>query len=251
MKFKRAKAGIRQFPVVRVELLESRVLYSADVLSGLGINLPSAADDLDKDHDWSPLGEQGTVLPVGESRSVGFETVALNNSPQLAETILADSDGLLADDGTQLVKELIFIDARTPDYESMVNDLRANRPDTEIEIVIIDSDEDGIDKISATLASVDSVTAMHIISFGNGSAVQLGSVILDDAVLNARGDELLLWSGELSEDADILIYGCNLASTEAGVALIDNIAMLTDADVAASDDHTCLLYTSPSPRDRG
>ena len=215
MKFKRVKAGIRQSPVVRVELLEPRVLYSADVVSGLGINLPS--DDLDKDHDWSPTGEQGSVLPVAESRSVDFETsnllpvaetgsvdfetdhllpldesVALQNSPQLEEAIPAESEKLLANDETQLVKELVFIDARTPDYQIMVDDLRANRLDTEFEIVIIDSNEDGIDKISTTLAGVDSVTAVHIISFGSGSAVQLGSVILDEAVLNERGDELSL-----------------------------------------------------------
>jgi len=35
-----------------------------------------------------------------------------------------------------------------------------------------------------------------------------------------------------------LIYGCNLAATEDGVRLVNNIASLTNADVAASDDIT-------------
>ena len=136
------------------------------------------------------------------------------------------------------IKELVFIDSRTPDYQAMVDDLRANRPDTEFELIIIGAEEDGIDKISSTLASVDPVAAIHIISHGSGGAVQLGSVILNNDVINERGDELLEWSDELTDDADILIYGCNLAATDEGVALVDNIALLTDADVAASDDTT-------------
>ena len=252
MKFKRIRANPRKSPAVHIESLESRVLYSADVF-GLGLNLPTAADDQTSDHDWPPHGGQQTVLPVAEPIAIDLKrTVSvaeldageLNNSSPLESASQEDefdseiSENLTGADNHAGFKELIFIDSRTPDFQVMVDDLRANRPDTEFELVIIDSNEDGIEKISATLASVDPVSAIHIISHGNGGAVQLGSVILNEAVLNERGDELLDWSDELSDDADILIYGCNLAATEEGVSLIENIALLTDADVAASDDTT-------------
>ena len=253
MKFKRVRANLRKSPVVRVESLESRVLYSADVFSGLGIDQPTTADELTSDHDWPPHGGQQTVLPVAESPSIDFKrtiavaepaTVALDNTPHpdsasgMDELDSEISENPISTDNPQSFKELVFIDSRTPDYQAMVDDLRANRPDTEFELIIIDSDEDGIDKISSTLASVDPVAAIHIISHGSGGAVQLGSVILNNDVINERGDELLEWSDELTDDADILIYGCNLAATDEGVALVDNIALLTDADVAASDDTT-------------
>ncbi len=48
----------------------------------------------------------------------------------------------------------------------------------------------------------------------------------------------VLSSLALREDADILIYGCNLAAGEAGLQLIDELADLTGADVAASTDLT-------------
>ena len=42
----------------------------------------------------------------------------------------------------------------------------------------------------------------------------------------------------LSADGDILFYGCNIAADESGEILIKQIAEITDADVAASDDVT-------------
>ena len=42
----------------------------------------------------------------------------------------------------------------------------------------------------------------------------------------------------LGEEGDLLIYGCNLAATEAGKELVDRLSALTQADVAASTDLT-------------
>ncbi len=46
------------------------------------------------------------------------------------------------------------------------------------------------------------------------------------------------WGRALSADADILIYGCDVAQQRSGKALIDALARLTGADVAASEDLT-------------
>ena len=42
----------------------------------------------------------------------------------------------------------------------------------------------------------------------------------------------------MAADADLLIYGCDVASSESGTDLIDSLGLLTGADVAASDDIT-------------
>ena len=42
----------------------------------------------------------------------------------------------------------------------------------------------------------------------------------------------------LTEDGDILFYGCNVTSTEGGKTLISKISEVTKADIAASDDVT-------------
>ena len=51
-------------------------------------------------------------------------------------------------------------------------------------------------------------------------------------------DEIASWSGALTDDADLLFYGCNLAESSEGEAFISSISALTGADVAASDDST-------------
>ena len=46
------------------------------------------------------------------------------------------------------------------------------------------------------------------------------------------------WGRALTRDADILIYGCDVAGSDEGVQLVRDLAVLTGADVAASDDLT-------------
>ncbi len=50
--------------------------------------------------------------------------------------------------------------------------------------------------------------------------------------------ELKLWSNLLTADADILLYGCNVAENAEGKTFVNSLAQLTGADVAASDDLT-------------
>ena len=62
--------------------------------------------------------------------------------------------------------------------------------------------------------------------------------MLDLQTLVQRAAEIESWSHALTADADLLIYGCDIAATQAGEALVSGLAALTGADVAASDDTT-------------
>ncbi|XPM55095.2 MAG: DUF4347 domain-containing protein [Leptolyngbya sp. IPPAS B-1204] len=52
--------------------------------------------------------------------------------------------------------------------------------------------------------------------------------------------ELQAWSKALTADADILLYGCNVAENASGKTFVNSLSQLTGADVAASDDLTGL-----------
>ena len=156
-----------------------------------------------------------------------------------SEIVAFDSPGQLAVlDETVSTDELVFIDVRTPDYLDLVDDLERSNPDIVFEYVLLDSDEDGLKKITDTLMQYESITSVHIVSHGSDGEVQLGAVTLNDKLLATRGDEVSLWSNHLSQDADILFYGCDLAATIDGMALVDDIASLSGADIASSDDVT-------------
>ena len=79
---------------------------------------------------------------------------------------------------------------------------------------------------------------MHILSHGEAGAIDLGGTTLDSDTLAANADLVQSWGSALTDSADIMIYGCNLAANAAGQALVDSLAELTGADVAASDDLT-------------
>ncbi|MCA9197844.1 MAG: DUF4347 domain-containing protein, partial [Planctomycetales bacterium] len=134
--------------------------------------------------------------------------------------------------------ELVFVDERVEDLETLLTDLANNSdPDRILEIVLLDSSRDGVEQISQTLAEYSNVSALHLVSHGAQGQVTLGGSVLSDATLDFYAGQLAQWGSYLDADADILFYGCDLADGE-GQTLVDSIAALTGADIAASDDVT-------------
>ena len=152
-----------------------------------------------------------------------------------AADLQADGGGALQGAGT----ELVFIDARVPEVQVLLDDLaaqqRAGRP---LEVVVIDARADGIAVVGESLAGRSDVTAIHLIGHGAAGVAELGASRLDADALVQRAGEIAAWGDALTSDADLLIYGCDVASTAAGEGLVDGLAALTGADVAASDDLT-------------
>ena len=135
--------------------------------------------------------------------------------------------------------EIAFVDASLPDADSLLADLRAQRDaGRPLEIVLIAVDQDGLSLISDTLAARQGITAVHVLTHGSDGQLQLGSLRLDASALLARAGEVAGWSTALTGDADLLLYGCDLAQTEVGQRLATDLAALTGADVAASTDRT-------------
>ena len=140
-------------------------------------------------------------------------------------------------------REVVFVDTRVANYQALVADLQSNG-DAEkvIDVQLIDADRDGIEQISEFLAVSDHATlgidALHILSHGNVGRVMLGNTELSVESLGAYTGQFLQWRDGLTSNADILIYGCNLAGNADGEELIESLSILTDADVAASVDDT-------------
>ena len=135
--------------------------------------------------------------------------------------------------------EIVFLDAGLPDSASLLADLqaqqRAGRP---VEIVTMAANQDGLALIGATLAGRQDISALHVLAHGSDGVLQLGSVSLDEQTLLRRAGEVAAWGAALTADADLLLYGCDLAQTGIGQNLVRDLASLTGADVAASTDLT-------------
>lgn len=161
--------------------------------------------------------------------------------PALADASLAQP--ALAQQATvqsaSATHEIVFIDASVPELETLRQDLaRQAASGRDIEVIVIASDEDGLARISQTLADRQDVAAIHLMSHGDDAQVQLGRSVLDAQTLLQRAGEVAQWGSALAPEGDLLIYGCDVARSAEGQALVRNLAALTGADVAASDDST-------------
>ncbi|MFZ4289021.1 cadherin domain-containing protein [Variovorax sp. HJSM1_2] len=182
-----------------LEDVEERILYAAD----------------------HPLAAAAAVATLAQQETVSAEA----QSP----TSAAQSPAV----------ELVFIDARVPDADTLVRDIQAQATaGRAIEVVRIGENEDGIAAISAALQGRSEVSAVHLIAHGGEGSVQLGNTTLDQDALLQRAEEISGWGRQLEADADLLIYGCDVAAGADGRALVQNLAQLTGADVAASEDLT-------------
>jgi len=83
--------------------------------------------------------------------------------------------------------------------------------------------------------------SLSILSHGRDGAFELGDEKQTTASLNQSQDNQNSWQSlarVLDSDADIYLYGCNLAASADGEALLESLAGLTGANVHASDDLT-------------
>ncbi|MEO8007882.1 MAG: DUF4347 domain-containing protein, partial [Betaproteobacteria bacterium] len=162
--------------------------------------------------------------------------------PQFEQRVI-DANGEythIAAANTELSRhEVVFVDTATPHYQSLIDDIQANGQDRRtLEVVLLDKNTDGIAQISEFLATRTDIDALHIISHGSDAAFQLGKGVLDADALNRNAAQIAHWGDSLTANADLLIYGCDVAQSEAGRALIDALARFTGADVTASEDAT-------------
>ncbi len=128
-------------------------------------------------------------------------------------------------------QEVVFIVGNVANAQQLVD---AIEPGTEV--VVLDGNQDGLRQIADYLEGREGIDAIHIISHGAEGQLHLGTVTLDQANLASRAGELAVIGRSLSDDGDILLYGCDVARD--GDAFLSQLATLTAADVAASIDAT-------------
>ncbi|MEH2220223.1 MAG: Calx-beta domain-containing protein [Nostoc sp.] len=131
-------------------------------------------------------------------------------------------------------RNIVFIDTAVLDYQSLVAGITLGS-----EVVILDHNRDGLTQISEFLAGCkpDSVESVHIVSHGGEGSLQLGSTYLNLTNLNSYANQLQKWANVLTDKADILLYGCDVASGQ-GTKFVQFLSRITGADVAASTDKT-------------
>ncbi|MCL1472974.1 DUF4347 domain-containing protein, partial [Argonema antarcticum] len=101
---------------------------------------------------------------------------------------------------------IAFIDTSVQDWQTLAAGVT---PGTEV--ILLDGTRDGVAQITQILQTRSNIAALHIISHGSPGEVQLGNGTLNSGNLDNYTNSLKQWRNALTENADILIYGCNVA----------------------------------------
>lgn len=128
---------------------------------------------------------------------------------------------------------LVVIDSGVEQYRHLADGALPNA-----EVVILDADRDGIEQISELLAKHQSLDSVHILSHGRPGMLQVGTTQLSFATLASHAPRIQQWANALSQTADILIYGCQVAAGELGRTFVQALAQLTRTNIAASSTLT-------------
>ncbi|WP_075086540.1 tandem-95 repeat protein [Mariniblastus fucicola] len=212
---------------LELQSLEARVLYDASpLLAVAGENLEP--NELDFDEIAELCFDESLAHPAAAADEVNeclvVDAHVFEESPAHVET---------------MSRQLVVIDQRIDGFEALVKDITSDGDGSiAYDVLVVEENQSGIELISSYLNGLSTYGAVHIVGHGSQDRIQLGSEDLGSESLVQYETALKGWSQGLATNADILIYGCEVAASEEGQDLVDQISAITGADVAASDDLT-------------
>jgi hypothetical protein len=241
----RGSTGRKERPL-KLVTLEDRIVFSATPLAVLPVEPGIEPADGQSLSETPPPEDQSTQTAQGEDQAAASDgnesETSAGTSPRSSASPTADAsdDGQTAADSLTVSRhELVIIDAAVGDYQQFIDDLLAGETaGRDIEFVVLDENRDGVDQISEVLAQYDDLDALHIVSHGTDGQVKLGSEWLDNDNVNTYAGQISQWADAMTSDADLLIYGCDLAGNDDGQMLVESLGTLTGADTMASTDNT-------------
>jgi Domain of unknown function (DUF4347)/Bacterial Ig domain/RTX calcium-binding nonapeptide repeat (4 copies) len=124
---------------------------------------------------------------------------------------------------------IAFIDSALLDLPTLRNGIAIGT-----EVITLDAGRDGVSQIAQALENRSNIKSIHIISHGRPASLQLGAIELNLTNLKIYAKQLQLWGRSLAENAEILLYGCEVAAGEKGANFVQQISQLTQAKIAAS-----------------
>ena len=141
------------------------------------------------------------------------------------------------DEGGQL-QLLLALESEEPVVVADVAERVEDSDEALVTVVVLDASRDGIEQISEILEEYRDYAGIHILAHGAAASMRLGSSTLNSNNIEKYRNQLEGWGRSMKAGADLLLYGCSVASGELGVAFVEDISRYTGLDVAASNDAT-------------
>ena len=273
-----AANGARERRTVHFETLESRVLLSGDMLIPPPEIAPPVAPEPPPPPVTETLAPaaEAAAQPVTLSTAIRPpDSTVITEQPALPSAPVESVSSLppAMDDASgvsyarkisqQPDRQIVVVDPAVTDYGNLIDSLTQDASQVTVhepgatapirerqggnesdptkpsfDVFILDQNRDGLDQISGILADQRNVGAVHILSHGAAGFMQVGDTPVTSAELDLRAQQLGEWKQHLVSGGDILLYGCNIAEGEAGIAFVRKLADVSALDVAASGNDT-------------
>jgi glucose/arabinose dehydrogenase len=127
---------------------------------------------------------------------------------------------------------LVFVDADISDVATLTKNIK------NAEIIFLDRNLDGVVQITNALNQRSDVDSVHVFSHGSSGDILLGSSHLNLGNLQNYSSSFNHWQDALTEDADILLYGCDVGAGADGLEFVKQLSQMSGADIAASNNIT-------------
>ena len=204
--------------------LESRIMFDGAAVATVGTvtteQIAQSQADAFFGADDATAADHTSVAPTGE--------------PQLTTGDQALFDALAVYDTSAARQEILFLSPSVRDYQQLLDGISSN-----VEVHVLDPTRDGVEQMAEALAGRTGIDAIHLIGDGTEAEMHLGaSFLTQDSISTIYAEQFQKIGQSLSQNADLLIYGCNFGRGEAGEAAMHTLAALTGTDVAASTDRT-------------
>jgi VCBS repeat-containing protein len=216
----------------KLKLLASRIFKTA---SGLNTTVESKRFVIDEiEPRILHSADHPLILPLGATGLAPESYVRFIDSK---ESITSQANQVSSASQT----ELVVIDRRVGQLDTIIDNIATQRASgRSIDILIIEADQNFFATVSNSLSQLAAqnkvLTGMHLVGHGQAGTMQMGNEALNQESVDANHKTLLGWRSSFSENADLLLYGCDFAQKTDGKALATQLADLTGTEVAASTD---------------
>jgi len=126
----------------------------------------------------------------------------------------------------------VFLD-RVRNYEQLVNGLAPGH-----DLFLVNRTDSGVEKVNQVVARNGAVERIDIVGDGNAGQIWFGRDFITLDTLPQYEAQIAQWGQGLTGNREIFLYACNLAASQAGIELVNQISELTKSSVSASRDIT-------------
>ncbi|AJQ93342.1 DUF4347 domain-containing protein [Gynuella sunshinyii] len=175
------------------------------------------------------------TLIVADQQSLGYGAdLSLGDKKQLLHIVSARPSSSQADDGFFVSDShvLTVIDTSVPDWEDIYYAVTVG------EILVLDNDGKPLEQILGKLQKMPRVELINIISHGRDGEIALANTHVTAESLQQQASLWQAIGAQMDADAQIQVFGCEVAKTQKGKDFIDALADVTQAEVAGSINPT-------------